>query len=279
MPSCKLAEQSVDKGKSVACNQQFIVKQNEPPVVRIVVADANVMGCRLLSDALQREQQFRVVGLAVDGQELRNAIRSAEPDIALVNSHLQDGALSGMSLAHEIRQEFPHVRVVLLLDRAEPHLVVRAFRAGARGIFSRTEADLEILCKCINRVYEGQIWADTEQLHYLLEHLSSPTGENNAKRAATLLTAREQTVVRLVAEGMSNREIAHKLKLSEHTVKNYIFRIFDKLGLSNRVELVLYAVTNLTNDGPDENPAKPALRVPAVALGPSTSRPLVKLSE
>jgi DNA-binding NarL/FixJ family response regulator len=120
--------------------------------------------------------------------------------------------------------------------------VIEAFRSGARGVFCRTES-LKLLAKSIKCVHEGQIWASSSELHYVLEAMSEPVPMSfmNANGDA-LLSARELDVVRCVAEGLSNREIAQRLSLREHTVKNYLFRIFDKLGVSSRVEVVLYAL-------------------------------------
>jgi DNA-binding NarL/FixJ family response regulator len=156
----------------------------------------------------------------------------------------------------------------MLLDRPDPELVVDAFRAGSRGVFARSESDINLLCKCIRRVVEGQVWADSAQLHYVLEAFSSGPSdrEQPRERALSLLTAREETVVRLVAEGMGNREIAQQLNLSEHTVKNYLFRIFEKLGFSNRVELVLYAIAKLNQ--PEAPPARPARPTSALKASP-----------
>jgi DNA-binding NarL/FixJ family response regulator len=102
---------------------------------------------------------------------------------------------------------------------------------------------VRLLGKCIQRVAGGQIWANSEQLSYLLDLVSEvpslPVFNSNGNQ---LLTPREEQVVALVAEGLANREVAIQLQLSEHTIKKYLFRIFDKLGISTRVELVLYAV-------------------------------------
>jgi len=135
----------------------------------------------------------------------------------------------------------PETGIVLLLDLSERSLVVQAFRSGARGVFSRNDS-LKSLAKCIQCVSEGQVWANSKELGYLLEALGEalPLRVIDA-RGAELLSRREQEVVRCVAEGLSNREIAQRLGLTEHTVKNYLFRIFDKLGVSKRVEVVLYA--------------------------------------
>jgi DNA-binding NarL/FixJ family response regulator len=129
----------------------------------------------------------------------------------------------------------------MLIDASEHKQVVEAFRAGARGVFCRSES-LTSLAKCIQCVSEGQIWANSRELRYLLEALGEamPLRVIDA-RGTALLSRRELEVVRCVAEGLSNREIAHRLGLTEHTVKNYLFRIFDKLGVSKRVEVVLYA--------------------------------------
>jgi DNA-binding NarL/FixJ family response regulator len=136
-----------------------------------------------------------------------------------------------------------------MLDESEPRTVVDAFRAGAKGVFSRTQSDIRLLAKCVRRVTEGQVWIDSAQMLFLLEAL---TGEQDAASngggATPKLTRREESVVRLVVQGMVNREIAEQLRLSEHTIKNYLFRIFDKLGVSNRVELALYAVARLHLD-------------------------------
>jgi DNA-binding NarL/FixJ family response regulator len=223
--------------------------------VRILLADSNHMACRLLADALEQDPSFKVVASAVTNSGLLDSLRQNQLDVVLIAAYLQDGPLSGFARLPQLREEFPTLPCIMLLDRTEPDLVVDAFRAGARGVFARSDSDVAMLCKCIHRVVEGQIWADSTQLHILLEAFASSADrpEQPRDRGLSLLTTREEHVVRLVAEGMGNREIAQSLNLSEHTVKNYLFRIFEKLGLSNRVELVLYAIARL-NQQQDEPP-------------------------
>jgi DNA-binding NarL/FixJ family response regulator len=133
------------------------------------------------------------------------------------------------------------------MDASSRSAVVEAFRCGAQGVFSRTESS-KALAKCIANVHQGQVWASNEELRYLLDAFrDSEPMKLVDSRGEALLSKREQDVVRCVAEGLSNREIASRLKLTEHTVKNYLFRIFDKLGVSSRVEVVLY-VLSLSND-------------------------------
>ena len=128
-----------------------------------------------------------------------------------------------------------------------------AFRGGARGIFCRGDS-FTALPKCIRQVHNGQIWVNNVELEFLLDLVISlrplkmqPTG------GMARLTQREREVVPLVADGMRNHEIAQQLNLSEHTVRNYLIRIFDKLGISSRVELVLYAFSGTEGNVGTEN--------------------------
>ncbi|HVP55166.1 MAG TPA: response regulator transcription factor [Candidatus Eisenbacteria bacterium] len=224
---------------------------SQPRTIRIVNADSNQMTCRLLSEALEKEPGLCVVGSAVDYETLARLMQSTKPDIALISSTLPGGPLRTRTHAAGGRVPVPSCPWVVLLDESEPNQVVAAFRAGAKGVFSRTQPDIRMLAKCIRRVMEGQVWVDSQQMLFLLDAFSG-NGSNmhGAEAPAPKLTRREQSVVRLVMQGMVNREIAHELGLSEHTIKNYLFRIFDKLGVSNRVELALYAVAkfNLGDD-------------------------------
>ena len=123
--------------------------------------------------------------------------------------------------------------------------MVNAFRSGVKGLFCFSDYPFRLLCKCIHSVHNGQVWANGEQLQYLLEIVAQvPSLRMMNASGAKLLTAREEQVVALVADGLSNREVARELGLSEHTVKKYLFHVFDKVGISSRVELVLYAVSH-----------------------------------
>jgi DNA-binding NarL/FixJ family response regulator len=217
-------------------------RQGTKPI-RVSVADANLMVCGLLSGRLRR--RFEVVGYTTSASNLLGLISSATPEVALIGCHLEDGNLTGLLVLPEIQIKHPEIRIVLLLDRSEPELVVQAFRAGAMGVFDRSQSHFDHLCKCIVCVHQGQIWANTQQLKFVFNAMAqAPSPWVANADGVNLLTKREEDLVRLVADGLGNREIARKLNLSEHTIKNYMFRIFDKLGISNRVELVLYALNS-----------------------------------
>jgi DNA-binding NarL/FixJ family response regulator len=209
--------------------------------IRLLVADENRMNCQLLITALKRCARIRVVGCATSAEQITSEIRASNANVALISATLRNGSLSGFLVVRELRSQYPDVRTILLLDSADRGWVIDAFRAGAKGILCR-EDSLNSLCKCIQTVYAGQIWANSAQLESVLEafaRVAPPRLAENGGKAP--LSKREQEVAELVSEGLSNDEIAQQLKLSKHTVKNYLFHIFEKLGVSSRVELVLFA--------------------------------------
>ncbi|HYY70595.1 MAG TPA: response regulator transcription factor [Terriglobales bacterium] len=213
--------------------------------IAIIVADANVMASGFVCEQLKKRPQFEVVGRAASAGAVLELLQCRKAKVALISTTLQDGFLSGLAMFPEIREKHPDIRLVLMIDYPERELVLEAFRAGARGIFSRYESQFDALCECISCVHNGQIWANAQQLNWLLD---TPAPVRNPRltdaKGLNLLTKREEEIVQQVAEGLSNRDIARHLRLSDHTVKNHLFHIFDKLGISNRVELVLYAVSH-----------------------------------
>jgi two-component system nitrate/nitrite response regulator NarL len=210
-------------------------------VIRVLAADSTRMNSQMLASALERDPRFQVLAPVSDPAEIMSAVTVARPAVVVLSSHLAEDSRKGFEVARELLVLNPTMPIVMLLDTSDRNQVVEAFRAGAKGVFSRSES-MTLLGKCIYCVSQGQVWANSRELRFLLEALGEalPMKAIDAKGAA-LLSRREQEVVRCVAEGLSNREIAQRLGLTEHTVKNYLFRIFDKLGVSKRVEVVLYA--------------------------------------
>jgi DNA-binding NarL/FixJ family response regulator len=222
------------------------------------------MNSELMVTALKRCRcSFEVQTLTSSSLIAFHELQESRPDVAIISARLEDGPLKGFRVLHELRAVGCKTSSVMLLDSTERDLVVDAFRAGARGIFCRG-GSFAALPKCIRQVHNGQIWVNNVELEFLLDLVISlrplktqPTG------GMARLTQRERDVVRLVADGMRNQEIALKLGLSEHTVRNYLIRIFDKLGISSRVELVLYALSGAEDieNVPAASAARPTGRI------------------
>jgi DNA-binding NarL/FixJ family response regulator len=187
----------------------------------------------------------------------------------VIGARLENEDLAGFIATREIIASGSKLSVIIILDSNKPAMVVEAFRAGASGIFSRDQSS-DLLCKCIHAVHKGQVWASSKELHFVLEALGTALpAKSIAMRGTSLLTKREEGVVHLVAEGMTNRDISQELKLSEHTVRNYLFRIFNKVGTSNRLELALYAIDR--REGLEQQSALAAIEAPAAGTEQAVS--------
>jgi DNA-binding NarL/FixJ family response regulator len=210
--------------------------------ISVVISDASPMTTELLARALGRLKTLNILKSTVRSDEALEAIRDFRPDVAVVSTHQADGLFKGFEIVRHARQLFADTRCVVLMDDSEHKLVIDAFRAGARGVFKRS-VSMSLLGRCISAVHSGQIWATSADLCQILEELerTMPFRCVNV-RGEALLTDREQEIVPLVAQGLTNKEISSKLDVSEHTVKNHLFRIYEKLGISSRVELILYGL-------------------------------------
>jgi DNA-binding NarL/FixJ family response regulator len=217
--------------------------------VRVLIANSTPMGSELLADALQECAELDIVSCA-GMSEILQLVGERKPDVAVISARLEEDPVAGFSLIGPLRCLCPPMRIIILLDRDLEDLIVEAFRAGAQGVFCRTDSH-KMISKAILCVHSGQIWANSAQLQSVFAALSQPRPVHPVNaNGQRLLSLREEEVVSLVTSGSTNREISRQLHLSEHTVKNYLFRIFEKLGLSNRVELVLYCV-NTSNSRPE----------------------------
>ena len=213
--------------------------------IGVLVADSNQMQCQLLLAALRRRPEFRVTSCGVDMDVILSAIADSIVDVILINADHPKFAGEEMANIRRLHLAHPHIAKILVMDESNRDAVVNGFRSGVKGLFCFADYPFRLLCKCIQSVHQGQVWANSVQLQYLLETITQvPSLRMVNARGARLLTPREEQVVALVADGLSNREVARELGLSEHTVKKYLFHIFDKLGISSRVELTLYAMSH-----------------------------------
>jgi DNA-binding NarL/FixJ family response regulator len=213
--------------------------------VPVLIADSNRMQSQLLTSALRRRSEFQVSTCAVDDASIAHALASVPARVIVFSYNRSFTAADQMATLRRVHLSHPAPAKILLVESCDRELAVSAFRSGARGIFCPSDAHFRLLCRCILRVAEGQVWATSEQMRFLLDLVSEvPSLRVLNANGRGMLTPREEQVVALAAEGLSNRGIARELRLSEHTIKKYLFRVFDKLGVSSRVELVLYAVNH-----------------------------------
>ena len=212
-------------------------------IVSVLIADNTPMITDLLAGAVELKSTFRIVRSIASDADLMQVASELRPDVAVISTGLAHESGKSCEIATNLRAASPSTNTILLMDHLHRELVVDAFRAGARGVFCR-HGSIEDLCKCIDRVSRGQIWAGCDEIKYVLDALVQSVPPKFEVLGATLLSPREQEIVRYVAEGLPNREIAERLNLSQHTIKNYLFRIFDKLGVSNRAELIFLAFSS-----------------------------------
>lgn len=213
--------------------------------IPVLVADSNRMQAQLLISALRRRSEFRVSTCPVDVAHILQSVASTPAKVFVLALNHSVDIPNQIAALRRVHLACPAIAKVVLVESYDRDLVVSAFRSGARGIFCISNSYFRLLCRCIQRVAQGQVWANAEQMGFILDLMSEvPSLRVLNSHGRQMLTPREQQVVALVAEGLSNRDAARELKLSEHTIKKYLFRIFDKLGISSRVELVLYAVNN-----------------------------------
>jgi DNA-binding NarL/FixJ family response regulator len=182
----------------------------------------------------------RCEAAAIQQSNLLQALATSEVDLVVIGDVPNSKSEGGFDLANAVCHAYPNIYVVILLSETTHELVINAFRSGARGVFSRQLSMTDFL-ECVEHVGKGMIWVGRGETSALLEAIKSiPAPSLLSASSSPALTERELQVVRCAAKGMTNKTIASELCLSTHTVKNYLFRAFDKLGVSSRVELLFY---------------------------------------
>jgi DNA-binding NarL/FixJ family response regulator len=212
--------------------------------ISVLLADSKPLESQLLAASLQ-QRGLEVITCGNDVSSILELMDRRAVDVAVLSCAEPHSGLPDMAALRTLHLTHPQIPKICLMETDASELAVQAFRSGARGLFCLSDSSFQVFCECIERVHRGEIFATTEQLNCLLDSVCQlPCLRVLSANGEKLLTSREEQVVALVADGLSNRDVATELGLSEHTVKKYLFRIFEKLGISSRVELVLYALNH-----------------------------------
>jgi DNA-binding NarL/FixJ family response regulator len=225
--------------------------------IRIVVADDHPIFRDGLCKLLALEEDFEVVAQAQDGRQVLEVLAQYEPDILLLD--LKMPGLDGLATLQRLQSARNKTRVIVLTASDDKNEFVQAMKLGTSGIVLKQTAT-ELLIKSIRKVHAGEIWLDSHTTAAVIRQFvaadEAPQVQPSAQAAVaprererSPLSQREREIVALVAQGFKNKEMAEKMFISEQTVKNHLHNIFDKLGVSDRLELALYAIHNNLHTG------------------------------
>jgi DNA-binding NarL/FixJ family response regulator len=222
--------------------------------IRIVVADDHPIFRDGLCKLLALEEDFEVVAQAQDGRQVLDVLQQHQPDILLLD--LKMPGLDGLATLQRLQIAKNKTRVIVLTASDDKNEFVQAMKLGTSGIVLKQTAT-ELLIKSIRKVHAGEIWLDSHTTAAVIRQFvandeappAAPASASPRERERSPLSQREREIVALVAQGFKNKEMAEKMFISEQTVKNHLHNIFDKLGVSDRLELALYAIHNNLHTG------------------------------
>ena len=214
-------------------------------VIRVMVADDHPVVREGIQKLLDLEDDVDVVAVASDGREVIEGIKETKPDVILLD--LKMPGMDGLAVLQTLQHLNLDVKTIILTASEDKNEWVQAMKLGCSGIVVK-QTPPELIVKSIRKVFEGEIWLDSHTTAAVMRQFAAPTdngggaGSRGGGRGRSPLSNREREIVALVAQGYRNREMAEKMFISEQTVKNHLHNIFDKLGVSDRLELALYAI-------------------------------------
>ncbi|MCX6636092.1 MAG: response regulator transcription factor [Acidobacteria bacterium] len=214
------------------------------PRIRVLIADDHPIVRDGLRRLLSLEDDIEVVGEAADGRETLELVGQLDPDIVLLDLRMPN--LDGLAALQALQTSYRRTKVVVLTASEDKNEFLQAMKLGCSGIVLKQTAP-ELIVKSIRKVHAGEIWLDSHTTAAVMRQFATAGGETAASgstkpRERSPLSTREREIVSFVAQGYKNKEMAEKMFISEQTVKNHLHNIFDKLGVSDRLELALYAI-------------------------------------
>ena len=221
-------------------NEVEVAEENSKTTIRILVADDHPVVREGIRKLLDLEDDMAVVAEAVDGREVLEKIGEVQPDVVLLD--LKMPGMDGLAVLQAMQHMKGNPKVVVLTASEDKNEWVQAMKMGCSGIVVK-QTSPDLIVKSIRKVYQGEIWLDSHTTAAVMRQFATPgDGSGGRGRGRSPLSNREREIVALVAQGYRNREMAEKMFISEQTVKNHLHNIFDKLGVSDRLELALYAI-------------------------------------
>jgi two-component system, NarL family, nitrate/nitrite response regulator NarL len=232
--------------------------------VRVIVADTQAIFRAGLRKVFALEDDIRVVGQAETLSQTQSAVKKFSADILIFEAALAPNPVEAVA---ELLRQAPQVRVVVVTPNSDEELTLDLFRRGAHGIVSR-EVEPELLVDCLRKVAGGGTWLDSQGTRWVMDAYRNQNSRQTGSRPKVQLTPKETLIVSCVTQGMKNKEIALRVGTTEQVVKNYLRKVYDKLGVADRLELALYCLNHHVVDN-TKIPALPvaSTQVPVAANG------------
>jgi DNA-binding NarL/FixJ family response regulator len=212
--------------------------------VRVIVADTQAIFRAGLRKIFALEDDIRVVGQAETLAQTQSAMAKFSADVLIFEAALTPNPVEAVT---ELLRQNPTLRVVVVTPGSDEGLTLELFRRGAHGIVSR-EVEPELLVDCLRKVADGETWLDTQGVHWVMEAYRNQSNRPAGSRPKVQLTPKETLIVSCVTQGMKNKEIALRVGTTEQVVKNYLRKVYDKLGVADRLELALYCLNHRVVD-------------------------------
>jgi DNA-binding NarL/FixJ family response regulator len=231
--------------------------------IRVILADTQAIFRAGLRKIFALEDDIRVVGQAETLAQVISAAGKFSADILILESALSPNPADALS---DLLRQISGLKVVVVTPEANEELTLELFRRGAHGIVSR-EVEPEKLVECLRKVAAGENWLDQQATNWVMQAFRSQPGRPTGSRPKVQLTPKESLIVSCVTQGMKNKEIAVRVGTTEQVVKNYLRKVYDKLGVADRLELALFCLHNRVVDGvqPSATPAGPDQNTQAAA--------------
>jgi DNA-binding NarL/FixJ family response regulator len=212
----------------------------KPGTIRVVLADSQAIYRVGIRKILGLEDDIRVVAQANSLENLRAAIERQPTDVVLVEGELLPEATNSIP---ELLRIAPDIKLIVQSESADEDQTVELYRRGIRGIISRSISP-DLLVRCVRRIASGETWIDNQRMNWVIEAYRVEEATLVSRRAQPRLSPKETAIITCITRGMRNKEIAFQLGTSEQVIKNYLRKIYDKLGVADRLELALYGLHN-----------------------------------